>query len=390
MKKKKQTEFIHNGYKRSSIQETSLPLYLTSGYVYPSAEEAELVFDEKIHRYQYSRFDNPTVNQLEKKFALLEGAESCKAFSSGMSAVFASFMCQVKKGDRVVAARALFGSCYNIIKDILPKYGVEVIFVDGKSLKQWEKAINKKTKCIFFESPSNPTLEIVDIASVARIAHKYNAKVIVDNVLASSILQTPLHYGADITVYSTTKHIDGHGRTLGGLLLSTQKFYEEKLKFFYRNTGPTMDAFTAWILLKSLETYPLRMEQHCKNANRVAFFLEQHPKIQKIIFPGHANHPQRTLIQKQMSGPGNMISFYIKGGKNKTFKFLKNLSIIKISNNLGDTRSLIIHPATTTHKKITSKDKNLLGINDNLVRLSIGLEDNEDIVDDLNSALKKI
>ena len=388
--KKKITEFIHKETNRSVLQETSLPLYLTSGYVYNSAQEAEDVFNEKKDRYQYSRFDNPTVNQLEKKFAELEGAESCRAFSSGMSAVFASLMCQIKKGDRVVASRALFGSCYNIIKDILPKYGIEVVFIDGKNLKQWHKAINKKTSCIFFETPSNPTLEIVDIESVSEIAHRYNAKVIVDNVFASSILQKPLNHGADIVVYSTTKHIDGQGRTMGGLLLSSKKFYEEKLKFFYRNTGPTMDPFTAWILLKSLETYPLRMEQHCKNANKVAFFLEQHPKIQKIIFPGHANHPQRLLIQKQMSGPGNMISFYIKGGKNKTFKFLKNLSIIKISNNLGDTRSLIIHPATTTHKKITSKDKNFLGINDNLVRLSIGLEDNEDIVDDLNSALKKI
>ena len=388
--RKKQTEAIHKSIKRSNFQETSLPIYLTSGFIYSNAEEAELVFDEKIDRYQYSRFDNPTVNQLEKKFALLEGAEHCKAFASGMAAVFASLMCQIKKGDRVVASRALFGSCYNIINDILPKYGIEVIFVDGKKIQQWQKAINKKTSCIFFESPSNPTLEIVDITAVSEIAHMNNAKVIVDNVLASSLLQKPLDFGADIVIYSTTKHIDGQGRTLGGLLLSTEKFYEEKLKFFYRNTGPAMDSFTAWTLLKSLETYHLRMEQHCKNASKVAFILNNHPKIQRNIFPGHIDHPQIELIQKQMSGPGNIISFYVKGGKNKTFKFLNNLSIIKISNNLGDIKSLIVHPASTTHKKITKKDKKALGINDNLVRLSVGLEDSDDIVNDLNSALKKI
>ena len=388
--KKKITEFIHKETNKSIFEETSLPLYLTSGYVYKNAQEAENVFNEKIDRYQYSRFDNPTVNQLEKKFAELEGAESCRAFSSGMSAVFASLMCQVKKGDRVVSSRALFGSCYNIIKDILPKYGIEVVFIDGKNLKQWQKAINKKTSCVFFETPSNPTLEIVDIKSVSEIAHRYNAKVIVDNVFASSVLQRPLNYGADIVVYSTTKHIDGQGRTMGGLLLSSKNFYEEKLKFFYRNTGPTMDPFTAWILLKSLETYPLRVEELCKNASRIAFFLKDHPKIQKTIFPGLSDFSQKELVEKQMGGFGNMISFYIKGDKNKTFKFLNNLSIIKISNNLGDIKSLIVHPASTTHKKITKKDKKALGINDNLVRLSVGLEDSDDIVNDLNSALKKI
>jgi len=388
--KKKITEFIHKETNRSVLQETSLPLYLTSGYVYNSAQEAAEVFDEKKDRYQYSRFNNPTVNQLEKKFAELEGAESCRAFSSGMAAVFASLMCQIKKGDRVVASRALFGSCYNIIKDILPKYGIEVVFIDGKNLKQWENAINKKTSCIFFETPSNPTLEIVDIESVSEIAHRYNAKVIVDNVFASSVLQKPLNYGADIVVYSTTKHIDGQGRTMGGLLLSSKKFYEEKLKFFYRNTGPTMDTFTAWILLKSLETYPLRIEHLCKNASRVAFFLKDHPKIQKTIFPGLAEFPQKKLVKKQMDGFGNMISFYIKGNKNTTFKFLNNLSLIIISNNLGDVKSLIIHPASTTHLKILKKDKNFLNINNKLVRLSVGLENVEDIIKDIDLALKKV
>ena len=388
--KKKITEFIHKETNRTDLQETSLPLYLTSGYVYNSAQEAEDVFNEKKNRYQYSRFDNPTVNQLEKKFADLEGAESCRAFSSGMSAVFASLMCQIKKGDRVVSSRALFGSCYNIIKDILPKYGIEVVFVDGKNLKQWQKAINKKTSCIFFETPSNPTLEIVDIESVSEIAHRYNAKVIVDNVIASSVLQKPLNYGADIVVYSTTKHIDGQGRTMGGLLLSSKKFYEDKLKFFYRNTGPTIDPFTAWVLLKSLETYPLRIEHLCKNASRIAFFLKDHPKVQKTIFPGLSDFSQKKLVEKQMDGPGNMISFYIKGDKNTTFKFLNNLSTIRISNNLGDVKSLIIHPATTTHLKILNKDKNFLNINNKLVRLSVGLEDAEDIIKDLDSALKKV
>ena len=388
--KKKITEFIHKETNRSVLQETSLPMYLTSGYIYDTAQEAEDVFNEKKDRYQYSRFDNPTVNQLEKKFADLEGAESCKAFSSGMSAVFASIMCQAKKGDRVVSSRALFGSCYNIIKDILPKYGIEVVLIDGKNLKQWHKAINKKTSCVFFETPSNPTLEIVDIESVSEIAHRYNAKVIVDNVFASSVLQKPLNYGADIVVYSTTKHIDGQGRTMGGLLLSSEKFYEEKLKFFYRNTGPTMDPFTAWVLLKSLETYPLRIEQLCKNASKVAFFLKDHPKIQKTIFPGLSDFSQKKLVEKQMDGFGNIISFYIKGDKNKTFKFLNKLSTISISNNLGDVKSLIIHPATTTHLKIPKKDKNFLNINNNLVRLSVGLEDVEDIIEDINLALKKV
>ena len=272
----------------------------------------------------------------------------------------------------------------------MPKYGIEVVFIDGKNLKQWHKAINKKTSCIFFETPSNPTLEIVDIESVSEIAHRYNAKVIVDNVFASSILQKPLNHGADIVVYSTTKHIDGQGRTMGGLLLSSKKFYEEKLKFFYRNTGPTMDPFTAWILLKSLETYPLRIEHLCKNASTIAFFLKDHPKIQKTIFPGLLGHSQKKLVEKQMDGFGNIISFYIKGNKNTTFKFLNKLSMISISNNLGDVKSLIIHPASTTHLKILKKDKNLLNINNNLVRLSVGLEDVEDIIKDIDSALKKV
>ena len=383
-----QTKLVRGGLFRSSHGETSEAIFMNSGYVFKSAEEAKARFAGELEGYLYSRYGNPTVTIFEERMALNEGVESCFATASGMSAVFASLLSCLKSGDHVVSSRALFGSCYHIIDQILPRYGITTHLIDGTDLAQWEKHITEKTKCIFLESPSNPTMEIIDIKSVARIAHKYNALVIVDNIFASPVVQKPMDLGADIVVYSGTKHIDGQGRSIGGAILSSKAHYEKYIKPFMRHTGPTISPFNAWILLKGLETLQYRMDQHCKNAFKVANYLSKHPKVEKTIYPDLKNHPQYALAKKQMLQGGSIVTFIIKG--NNAFKFMNTLNIFDISNNLGDTKSLVTHPATTTHRVIGEEGRKILKITDTMIRLSIGLEDVDDLIEDIENALKKI
>jgi len=383
------TQLIRGGTQRSSFDETSEGLYLTSGYVYASAEEAEMTFKGEKDRHIYSRYSNPSVKMFEDRLALLEGADICFATASGMSAMFAALASQLEVGDRVVASRALFGSCLYIIANQLPKFGIETELVDGTDLDQWQRALSRPAKCVFMETPSNPTLEVIDLPAVADLAHKAGARVVVDNVFATPILQKPLQLGADIVMYSTTKHIDGQGRTLGGAILTNDRtFFDEQLEPFVRHTGPAMSAFNAWVLLKGLETLDLRVSRHCQNALRVASFLEGHGAVAKVLYPGLASHPQHDLAKVQMSSGGTMVSVEIGGGKNAAFRFLNALNLIDISNNLGDAKSLTTHPATTTHQRLSDEDKALLGISPGLVRLSVGLEDVEDLIEDLGQALE--
>ena len=388
-KKSNNTQLIRHGNLRSNFNETSESLFLTSGFIYKSAEEAELCFKEKKKKFMYSRFGNPTVEMFQRKLAKIEGAESCWATSTGMAAVFAIFMSQLNTGDRIISSKALFGSCQYIITKLLPKYGIEVILVDGKNIDAWKKELKKKTKLVFFETPSNPCLELIDIKEVSKIAHKNGAKVIVDNVFATPILQKPIALGADIVMYSATKHIDGQGRVLGGAILGKKKFCDEIIKPFIRNTGPSISPFNAWILLKSLETLELRINQQVKNAQKVVKFLQGHKKIKKVLYPWSKEFPQYKLAKKQMLSGGSIISFELKNqSKMQTFKFLNKLEMINISNNLGDTKSLITHPSTTTHSRLSKSEKTELGISQNLVRLSVGLECSEDIINDIEKGLR--
>ena len=382
------TQLVRGGTSRSPFEETSEAIFMTSGYVYPSAEEAELAFKGDKKRYIYSRYANPTLAMFEQRLALLEGTRYCVATSSGMSAVFAAIASQLKSGDRVVASRALFGSCLYIIADQLPKYGIETELVDGTDYDAWAKALSKPANLVFLETPSNPCLEIIDIAKVSELAHAAGAKVVVDNVFATPVLQRPIAFGADIVVYSATKHIDGQGRTLGGAILTNnQSFIEDHLTPWMRHTGPAMSPFNAWVLLKGLETLTVRVRQHCENALKVAQFLDAHPKIEKAIYPGLQSHPQHNLAASQMDGGSSLVAFEIKGGKKGGFSFLNALKIVDISNNLGDTKSLITHPATTTHQRLSDEEKTGLSITPGLVRLSVGLEDADDLIDDLDQAL---
>ena len=383
---KKQTKIVRGGLFRSEHGETSEAMFMNSGYTFKNAEEARDRFAGEVDGYLYSRYGNPTVAMFEERMALNEAAESCFATASGMAAVFASLMSYLKSGDEVVSSRSLFGSCYHILDQILPRYNISTHLIDGTDISQWEKHITKKTKCIFLESPSNPTMEIIDIQSVSKIAHHHNALVIVDNILASPILQKPLELGADIVVYSGTKHIDGQGRSIGGAILSSKQHYEDFIKPYMRHTGPTISPFNAWVLLKGLETLELRMVQHCDNALQVANYLSQHPKVEKTIYPGLENHPQYSLAKKQMLEAGSIVTFIIKG--TDTFKFINALNLFDISNNLGDTKSLVTHPATTTHRVIGEEGRKKLNIPDNMIRLSIGLEDVEDLIEDIDQALK--
>ena len=383
-----QTKLVRGGLFRSRNGETSEAIFMNSGYVFNSAEEAKARFSGEQEGYLYSRYGNPTVTMFEERMALNEGAEACFATASGMSAVFASLLSYLKSGDHVVSSRSLFGSCYHIIDQILPRYGITTHLIDGTDLSQWEQHITNKTKCIFLETPSNPTMEIVDIKSVARIAHQFNALVIVDNIFASPVLQKPMDLGADIVVYSGTKHIDGQGRSMGGAILSSKKHYEEYLKPFIRHTGPTISPFNAWVLLKGLETLKYRMNQHCYNALKVANYLSLHSKVEKTIYPGLKNHPQHELIKKQMLQGGSIITFIIK--ENKAFQFMNALNIFDISNNLGDTKSLVTHPATTTHRVIGEEGRKKLNISDTMIRLSIGLEDKDDLLEDIDQAFKQV
>jgi len=383
------TQLVRGGTQRSPFEETSEAIFLTSGYVYPSADEAELAFKGDKQRYIYSRYANPTLSMFEQRLALLEGTEYCVSTASGMSAVFASLASQLKAGDRIVASKALFGSCLYIIADQLPKFGIEAEFVNGTDYDAWEKALSKPANAVFMETPSNPCLEVIDIAKVSEMAHAAGARVVVDNVFATPVLQRPIDLGADIVVYSATKHIDGQGRTLGGAILTNdQAFIEDHLTPWMRHTGPALSPFNAWVLLKGLETLAVRVRQHCENAVKIATFLESHPKIEKTIYPGLKSHPQHNLALAQMNGYGSsLVAFEIKGGKKASFSTLNTLEIVDISNNLGDAKSLITHPATTTHQRLSDEEKASLRITDGLVRLSVGLEDADDLIEDLDRAL---
>jgi len=385
-----QTRMIHGGVLRSDFKETAEAIYLTSGYVYESAEEAEAAFANTKPRFIYSRFSNPTVQMFETRMAELERAEAARATASGMAAVFASLMCQLKAGDRVVSSDALFGSCQYVIAEILPRFGIEAVFVDGRDLGAWRKALSKPTAAVFLETPSNPGLRIVDLPAVAKLAHAAGACVIVDNVFATPLLQRPLEMGADVVVYSATKHIDGQGRALGGVVLGTQKFVAEKLQMFLRHTGPSLSPMNAWLLLKGLETLELRLEQQCRHAKSLAEFLGSQAKVETALYPGLKSHPQHRLAMQQMSAGGSLVSFVVKGGKAGAFRFLNALKLILISNNLGDAKSLVTHPATTTHQRLTPEARAQQGITDGLVRLSVGLEDRVDLEADLAQALKAV
>jgi O-succinylhomoserine sulfhydrylase len=382
-----QTEAVRGGQIRSSFDETSEALILTSGYAYPSAEEAEKTFKGESAHYQYSRFGNPTVTMFQDRLAALEGAEACIATATGMSAVFYALLALLKAGDRIVAARQLFGSCHFIINELLPRYGIKGEFVDGPDLKQWEKALSTPAQAVLFESPSNPMLDIVDVKAVCDLAHKAGATVVLDNAFATPILQRPLEFGADVVVHSATKYIDGQGRTLGGAVLGKKSFIIDKLQPITRNTGPSLSPFNAWVFVKGMETLGLRVERHCANAAKVADALAANSKIGRVLYPGRKDHPQHALAARQMSGFGGVVTFDIKGGKEACFAALNKLKLIDISNNLGDAKSLATHPATTTHMRIGAEERAKLGINDGTVRVSVGLEDVEDVIDDLAQAL---
>ncbi len=381
------TLLVHGGTLRSQFAETSEALFLTQGFVYSSAEQAEERFKSEAGGFIYSRYANPTVAMFEERMRLLEGAEAARALASGMAAVSASLLCFLKQGDHVVAAKALFGSCRYVIEDICGRFGITSTLVDGADLAQWERAIKPGTKAVFFESPTNPTLELVDVAAVSKLAHKVGAMVIVDNVFATPMLQKPLELGADVVVYSTTKHVDGQGRCLGGVVLGSKDYIEKTLHTFLKHTGPSMSPFNAWVMVKSLETLPLRVRAACDTAARLADHLATQPGIAKVLYPGRADHPQHALAKQQMKGGGQMIAFELKGGKAAAFKFLNALKIVKISNNLGDAKSLITHPATTTHQRLKPEQRAELGISDAVVRLSVGLEAFEDLARDCERAL---
>ncbi len=385
------TKLVRGGTKRSQFNETSEAIFLNSGFVYDSAEQAAGRFTGDNQGYIYSRYANPTLSMFENRMILLEeGAESARATASGMAAVNGALMSLLKAGDHVVAPRALFGSCLYIIETILPRFGIHTTLIDGTDIDQWKKAVTDKTACVFLETPSNPCLEVMDIAAISEIAHKVGAKVIVDNVFATPVLQHPLTLGADIVVYSATKHIDGQGRCLGGIILGAAEFIEETLAPYLKHTGPALSPFNAWNLLKGIETLDLRVQKHCDNAEKIADFLAAHPAVRKVIYPGLKSHPQHALARAQMSRGGSLIAFEIEGDRAETFSALNRLSLIDISNNLGDAKSLITHPMTTTHSSVDLATKERLGINESTLRLSVGLEDAADLIDDLGEALGPI
>ena len=382
------TKLVRGGIDRTHHGETSEAMFLNSGFVYPDAETAERRFAGEDTGYVYSRYGNPTVSMFEERLRLLEGAEACYGTASGMAAVFGSLACQLKAGDHLVSSRALFGSCFQIVTNILPRFGVRTTLVDGNDLDAWKKAITPGTKCVFLETPSNPMLEVIDIAAVADIAKRAGATVVVDNVFASPILQKPLQLGADIVVYSGTKHIDGQGRVLGGAIMSTKQFKEELLKPLLRHTGPSLSPFNAWVLLKGLETLKLRVFQQSAAALTIAEALQRMQGVGSVLYPHLASHPQADLCRRQMKTGGTMVTFEVDGGKKRAFAVLKALEIIDISNNLGDVKSLMTHPASTTHRNIGPEARAMMGITDGMLRLSVGLEDVEDLLADLSQALK--
>ncbi|MGQ3674807.1 O-succinylhomoserine sulfhydrylase [Xanthobacter sp. TB0139] len=385
-----ETRLVHGGTLRSGFGETSEALFLTQGFVYDNAESCEARFKGDEPGFVYSRYANPTTEMFEQRMALIEGAEAARATASGMAAVHAALLCQVSAGDHVLAAHALFGSSRWILDELLPRFGVEVTLVDGTDLDAWRNNIRPNTKACLLESPTNPTLDIIDIRAVAEIAHSVGAKLVVDNVFATPLLQHPLQLGADVVVYSTTKHVDGQGRCLGGMVLCSRAFMDEHLQTFLRQTGPAISPFNAWVMLKGLETLSLRVERMQASAAKIADALAADPRVEKALYPFRPDHPQYELARRQMSGGGTLVTFALKGGKDETFRFMNALRIIRISNNLGDTKSLITHPATTTHQRFTPEARAEMGISDGLMRFSVGLEHPDDLIADLTQALDRI
>ena len=385
------TKMVHSGVRRSQYGEVSEGLYLTQGFVYDSAEQAEARFLEAAEdEFIYARYGNPTIAMFQDRIAALEGAEDAFATASGMAAVSGALCAMVNAGDHIVAARALFGSCLYVLEDVLTRFGVEVSFVDGTDLAQWQNAIRSDTKIVFFETLSNPTLEVIDIAAVSKLAHAVGAMVIADNVFATPVFSKALQQGADVVVYSATKHIDGQGRTLGGVILGTKEFIRGTVEPYMKHTGGAMSPFTAWVMLKGLETIELRVRAQAETAQQIATFLCSHEKLHKVIYPGLTSHPQHKLAIAQMQQGGTVLSLDIKGGKAAAFAFLNALNIAIISNNLGDAKSIVTHPATTTHQRIPEAQKKVLGITDGLIRFSVGLEHPEDVIDDILQALEVV
>ena len=385
---KKRTLAVRGGQVRTPFQETCEPMIFTAGYAYENAEEGEARFKGESPGYQYSRISNPTVTMFEQRLAAMEGAPIGRATATGMAAVSAVFMAGLKAGDHVVSANALFGSCRFVLENVMSRFGIETTFIDGGAIENWQAAMRPNTRMLFLETPSNPTLAIFDIAAIAAVADKAGARLVVDNAFASPALQRPMEFGAHILVHSTTKWIDGQGRAMGGMILCRQDFLDENLGLFLRNTGPTLSPFNAWLHLKSLETLELRMKAHCESAAKVADFLATQKKVTKVLYPFRPDHPQHNLARAQMSGGGGVVTFEVEGGKKAAFKLANALGLIDISNNLGDTKSLLTHPETTTHQKITAEARAAQGVTSGLLRLSVGLEDADDLCGDLEQALK--
>ena len=385
-----ETRLVHSGTLRSQFGETSEAMFLTQGYVYESAAQAERRFKNEEPGFQYSRFANPTVAMFEERMAAFEGAEAARATATGMAAVTLALTGQLKTGDHVVAAKALFGSCRYIVEDYLPRFGVTSTLVDGTDLNQWREAIKPNTKTFFIETPTNPTLEVIDIEEVARIAHDAGATLVVDNVFATPVFQSPLALGADCVVYSATKHIDGQGRCLGGIILGSQEFIDKNIHVLLRQTGPSLSPFNAWVMLKGLETLAVRVRRQTESAGALADVLAEHPKVARLIYPGRPDHPQASIVKKQMRGGSTLVAFDVKGGKKEAFRFADALKLIRISNNLGDAKSLLTHPATTTHQRLTPAQRAELGITDGMVRISVGLEHPDDIIEDVLTALQAV
>jgi O-succinylhomoserine sulfhydrylase len=385
-----ETDLVHAGGLRSEFGETSEALFLTQGHVYPSAEDCEARFKGESPGFIYARFSNPTVTMFERRMAAFEGAEAARATASGMAAVTAALMGLVRAGDHVVSSKALFGSCRYVVSELLPRFGVASTMVDGPDLAAWRAAVRPETKALFLESPANPTLEVINIAAVAEIAKAAGAKLVVDNVFSTPLWQRPLALGADCVVYSATKHIDGQGRCLGGVILGSQEFIETHVHTLLRQTGPSMSPFNAWVLLKALETLPIRIERQTRTAGEIAEALAGHPKVARLIYPGRADHPQAEIIKRQMSGGSTLIALDVAGGKAGAFRFLNGLRLVQISNNLGDAKSLITHPATTTHQRFTDDERAEMGVSQGLVRLSVGLEHRDDLIEDLTRALDAV
>ncbi|MBL8560531.1 MAG: O-succinylhomoserine sulfhydrylase [Hyphomonadaceae bacterium] len=384
------TQLVRGGINRSPHKETSEAIWMTSGFVYDSAEEADARFAGTSPGFLYGRYANPTVRILEEKLMLLEGAEEALCVGSGMAAVTASVMGVVKAGDRVIAPRALFSSCLWLLENFLPRFGVEVELVDGEDLEQWKKAAQKPVRLALIETPSNPVLGAVDLKAVADILKPTGAIIVVDNVFATPLNQKPLELGAHVVVYSTTKHMDGQGRTLGGAILTSKALMDEHYREYLRHTGPAISPFNAWVILKGLETLHLRVPAQCASAAKIADALAGHPKIARVLYPGRADHPHRAIHAKQMAGGGPLIAFEVKGGQAGAFAFLNNLELIDISNNLGDAKSLATHPATTTHRRLTEEARAQIGVSPGSVRLSVGLEDVDDLIEDVTQALDRI